>query len=349
MSNEQATRPVVKYSVTDAALALLTEKYANPDATTPEGYALCKEGVKELTSLRTGLETERKKQKQPLLNDCRDLDALAKRIEARIRKIEEPVREAKELIDEVERLKALEAAQAEQARKDAIESKILSMAPDINPSKTAADYTMAMSWLTQAEIHESIYEEFTDQALQARDAALHKLRQARDAAQAQEDADTARAEENTRLAAERAELDRKANEIKDREIAAEAEEDRLAQERADNEAAAQKVIDDAAAAEQKAIDDKAAQKAAEQQRVDDIAEAERKVEERRVADEVEAKRQKDLLPDKERLGIFADELEFGLDNIYPDCQDENAQGIESGARATLAVLAGEIRADAEKL
>lgn len=349
MTDEQTTMPVVKYSVTDAALAVLTEKYKNPNATTAEGYALCKEGVKELTALRTGLETERKKLKAPALEYGTKLDAEARKIKARIEAIEGPVRAAKEAIDEVERLKALEAAQAEQARKDAIQSKIDSMAPDINPSKTAADYTMAMSWLNQAVLDESIYEEFTDQALQARDAALHKLRQARDAAQAQEDADKARAAENERLAAERAEQKKRQDDLDAQERVLQAGRDAVDAEKKRIAADAQKVIDDAAAAEQKAIDDKAAEAAAEQRRKDDIAEAERKVDEQRIADEAETKRQKDLLPDKERLNIFADELEFGLNDIYPDCQNEDAKGIENGARATLAVLAGEIRADAEKL
>jgi len=346
---ELPTMPVVKYSVTEASLTALAEKYAKPDASTPEGYALCKAGCKELTSLRTGLETERKRLKFPALDYGSKLDAEAKRIKARIVAIEEPVAAEKEKVDAIERKKALEKAQVEQARKDTIQSKIDSMAPDITPDKTAADYAMAMSWLTQAEIHESIYEEFTEAALQARDASLHKLRVARDAAAAQEQADKARAEEDARLAEERAKQKKRQNDLDAQERALQAGKDAVEADKQRVAHAAQKVIDDAAAAKQKAIDDKAAEEVAEQRRKDDLAEAERKAEEKRIADEAEAKRQKGLLPDKKLLNLFADDLEFGLEAFYPECKDEDAQGIENGARATLAVLASEIRADANKL
>lgn len=63
---ENGTVEVTEYSATNAALAMLREKYATvPDANTEEGYSFIKDGIKELTTLRTSLEAARKREKAP--------------------------------------------------------------------------------------------------------------------------------------------------------------------------------------------------------------------------------------------------------------------------------------------
>ena len=77
--------PPIEYGVTEAALAELAERYNEPDASTDEGYEHCKDGCRELTALRTAIETRRKDLKAPALNWGRDVDKQAKDITRRVK------------------------------------------------------------------------------------------------------------------------------------------------------------------------------------------------------------------------------------------------------------------------
>lgn len=122
---EHDNSPLITYSITDAKLAELRQKYAEvPDATTPEGYALVKAGLSELVPLRTGVDKKRKELKAESLEWGRKVDAEAKRITEVLEAIETPLRSAKEAVDaEAERVKQ-EAAQAAARALAAIQARI---------------------------------------------------------------------------------------------------------------------------------------------------------------------------------------------------------------------------------
>ena len=98
---EQGKVDVEVFKKTDAALALLSEKYSKiPDVNTKDGYEFVKEGVKELTSYRTSLDAERQRIKKPYLDAGRIIDNEAKRITAKLVELEEPMKAAKKKVDD---------------------------------------------------------------------------------------------------------------------------------------------------------------------------------------------------------------------------------------------------------
>ncbi|MWV17530.1 hypothetical protein F3I16_15925 [Pseudomonas sp. L-22-4S-12] len=120
---EKGTVEVAEYSATNAALALLKQKYAVvPDVETPAGYELAKAGIKELTGLRTSLEAARKREKDPYLKAGAIIDAEAKRITAELVALEDPMKAAKKVVDDrVERERQERIARLQQ-KVDAIKA-----------------------------------------------------------------------------------------------------------------------------------------------------------------------------------------------------------------------------------
>lgn len=242
--------PPIEYGVTEAALAELAERYKDPDASTDDGYEYCKDGCRELTALRTAVETRRKDLKAPALNWGRDVDKQAKDIVRRVKAIESPVREEKERIDEIKQAEARKAAEVEQARVDGIQDnieKIAATAREQNPNDTAADYQQHITWLTELAITDEMFGEFVEEANTARDAALFKLTQWHDAALGREETDRRHAAEQARIDREKEELE--AAQEKQRE--AEAKLEKKAREAEERKAADQKTATEKAEREEK--------------------------------------------------------------------------------------------------
>lgn len=92
------------FNKTEAALAELRERYGVvPSLDTEEGYNFVKDGLKELVSLRTSLDAERKRIKQPYLDAGRIIDAEAKRITEALVELETPMKDAKKEFDDREK------------------------------------------------------------------------------------------------------------------------------------------------------------------------------------------------------------------------------------------------------
>lgn len=116
---------ITEYRPTAAALAHLRAKYAAPfDATTTAGLAAAKAARAEIRDLRGKLEKTRAEIKAPVLAQGKLIDDEAKRINAELLAIEEPIDAA---IKAEERRKAEEKAErerAEAARKLALQAQI---------------------------------------------------------------------------------------------------------------------------------------------------------------------------------------------------------------------------------
>lgn len=232
--------PPIEYGVTEAALAELTERYKDPDASTDEGYARCKDGCKEMTSLRTAVETRRKDLKAPALNWGAKVDKIAKALVLSIKLIESPVRDEKERVDEIKQAEARKIAQAEQARVEGIKTnieKIVATAREQNPNDKASDYQQHITWLKELALTDEVFGEFVEEAGTARDAALFKLTQRHEQAIEREEADRKRADEWAEIDQQKKELEaaqekhREAEEALEKK-AREAEELKTAEERA---------------------------------------------------------------------------------------------------------------------
>ncbi|MGS2743568.1 hypothetical protein ACU6TU_08225 [Halomonas sp. LS-001] len=92
---------LVKLDAVEQALAGLREKYGTvPDIQTKDGYELCKKGIKELTSYRTGTEKLRKEITKPHRDFIERVNSYGKDLTEKLQEIEQPLKDAKKSEDE---------------------------------------------------------------------------------------------------------------------------------------------------------------------------------------------------------------------------------------------------------
>lgn len=169
---EKGTVEVTEYSTTNAALAALREKYAVvPDANTEEGYDLVKNGIKELTTLRTSLEAARKREKDPYLHAGRIIDAEAKRITEELVKLEDPMKAAKKEVDDRIERQRQERINRLQLKVDAIQAM-----PAQVRGKSSAEVSAMLDRVGEIDAMHDYYD-LTKEAVAAREAALDELTQ----------------------------------------------------------------------------------------------------------------------------------------------------------------------------
>lgn len=196
---ENGTVEVAEYTQTDAALAMLREKFAVvPDVNTNEGYELVKAGIKELTTFRTTLEAARKRVKDPYLQAGKIIDAEAKRITDELVKLEEPMKAAKKEVDDrVERERQERIARL-QVKVDAIKAM-----PGQVRGKSSTEIADMYDRVGEIDAMHDFYD-LTKEAVAARDAAMNELTQMLTDCLALEAAEA----ENKRIEAQNAELRR---------------------------------------------------------------------------------------------------------------------------------------------
>lgn len=169
---DNGTVNIAVFNQTDAALAALREKYQTvPDANTDEGYALVKNGLKELTGLRTRLEAVRKEVKEPYLQAGRIIDAEAKRITAELVALEDPMKAAKKEVDDrIERERQERIARL-QSKVDAIKAM-----PGHVRGKSSQEIESMLDRVGEIDAMHDFYD-LTREAVAARQAALDELTQ----------------------------------------------------------------------------------------------------------------------------------------------------------------------------
>ena len=169
---KKRTVEVTEYSATNAALAKLREKYATvPDANTDDGYEFIKDGIKELTTLRTSLEKARKREKAPYIQAGQIIDAEAKRITEELVKLEGPMQAAKKEVDDrLERERQERIARLQQ-KVDAIKAM-----PAQVRGKSSEDISTMLDRVGEIDASHDFYD-LTKEAVEARQAALDELTQ----------------------------------------------------------------------------------------------------------------------------------------------------------------------------
>lgn len=256
------TTGIIEYSKTDAALADLASRYKGVvfDVTTREGMEAARKGRAELRGYRVDLEKVRVEIKAPALERCRLIDAEAKRISAALEALEDPIDSTIKLEEKRKEREAMEAAMAEQRRKDALLARIaeIRQLPSACVGKSSAQLLRALEEATALTTIGPDFGEFRVEAEDALKSALAQMSVMLSGVQAQE-------AEAERIKAERAELAklRAADEQRERDRQAQiADENRI---RAEEAAEARRVIE----AEQRASREKieAEERAARQARV----------------------------------------------------------------------------------
>lgn len=98
---------LIKLDAVEQALAGLREQYGTvPNVQTKDGYALCKKGIKELTTYRTSTEKLRKEITKPHRDFIDRVNSYGKDLVEKLQVIEQPLKDAKQHEDErAERIK----------------------------------------------------------------------------------------------------------------------------------------------------------------------------------------------------------------------------------------------------
>lgn len=255
---------VVEYSATEAALATLRQKYADVvfDLTTTKGDKEARAARLELTTLRTSLEKKRKQFKAPALEFGKKIDSEAARVTAEILALESPIDEQ---IKADEQRRADERAERERIaaeRAAAFRARIASIRGFVAKCNgiSAERIANGIAMVEQVDVSAAAFEEFAPEAETAKAETLVSMRQILDETKHREE-EAARVEaqriENERVAAEQkrradalaaqqAELDRRAKELREAQEA-QAEQDRIREESA-AKARADLIAEQAAAA-----------------------------------------------------------------------------------------------------
>jgi len=229
-----APAKIKHYDKIEAGLAELRDKYGKVhyDVSTNAGFEEAKKARAAVREPRYELEKLRKQLKAPALEYSRLIDSEAKRIEAEILKIEEPldqlIKAEEARREEIKRAKEA----AELARQQAIQQRITALGQYVAKAvgKSSTDILALRDELADMPLTIELYAHRTGEATALHAETSAKLEELYKAALAQE-------QEQARLAAERAELERQRQEQEAAARAArEAEEKRLAEERAKLEA-----------------------------------------------------------------------------------------------------------------
>lgn len=207
------TTQIQEYSQTEAALAMLRERYAGAQfpVETPEGMKEAKAARSELRKYRTDLERVRKEIKGPALERCRLIDAEAKRITEELRALEDPIAEQIEAEERRQEEERQERIRQEQERVEAIQRRIDDIRHAVEPiawDTPSTEIATTIALVEEIAIDDS-FAEFIEQARDAKDATLARLRELESQAKAREEDEARRKAEQAELERRRADEERK--------------------------------------------------------------------------------------------------------------------------------------------
>lgn len=233
VEDSQIVLSEIKYPVSTTDLNALLEQYKDipdidPDADEDlvgKQYQFVLSGHKAFVKARTGIEKTRKRLKQPALDYGKKVDEIAKEFQAMINKNEDKLQVQRKKVEDNEARKQREAEEKEEARIDAIKTKIHNVKnlPLQHFNSSTDDITKALESLTV--ISEEEYEEFFDEAVQNQNYVISQLQTARDnkilvenaeKIQADKDAESKRIqdEKDEQMRLEREEFEKQQSEFK---------------------------------------------------------------------------------------------------------------------------------------
>lgn len=215
MSQQAApTTEIAEYKPIEAALSGLRSKYADVayDVTTTNGMKDAIAARRELREYRLSVENKRKELKADVLDRGRKIDGIAKELSAAISALEDPIDQQIKAEEQRKELEKAEKARLEAERVAAIHQRIdniRALALDI-AGRTSEQIREEANRVSQLELDPEEFGEFHVLALEARQSAFGSLLAQADLRKAQE-------EEQARIDAERAELERLRKEAEERE------------------------------------------------------------------------------------------------------------------------------------
>ena len=258
---------VVKFSKSEAGIALLADQYKNPVIPADkEGYDALKEDIKVVAKIRTSIDKERKIQTAEALAHQRAVNAEGNKLIDQCKAIEAPMRKIITDIDEAEEKRVADLELAEAERLEKIKGRIERVEEFgmVSISDTLEKVERRLKMVTDFDPTEG-FDEFAGKAGEAKQTALKALTEAAEMLKARAKSD---------------------------ELAA------AGQKAIDEKEAAQKVIDDEQ--RKKEVDERAE----EQRRLRELEQLDRdRVEKER--EEKDKARKLKSAPDREKLKVFA--------------------------------------------
>ena len=317
---------VITFSVNDARIAEVAEDFKDIDAY--KDLPAAKVAKKSLTKMRSTLSEAHKEAKADALAYGRRCDAEKNRLLELIAVIEDPITEQ---LDEIKNAEAREEQQRLDKIMEGIEQ-IQAFALDRH-DLTFDQLNERLDTLLGLKVDPDFYAEHTEDAENAKEVSESKLR-------------IAIMNESKRLEEQAA---REATEKENKELR-----EKLAKSEADQaeKDAAQKVIDDAAAAEQKEKDD-ARQKelddqAAEQEERQKVLDEEQAAKDLKAEEDLAAELAAIQAPDKDKLTLFAQAIDH-LVSVKPTLQSDAGNAILLEAVASLLQVKSYIETKREEL
>jgi hypothetical protein len=168
---------IVEFTQTEAGLAALRDKFKDiPDTTTAQGYEECRVGIRELVSLRTGLDKMRLALNADDQARIKVRNDEAKRITGELVLLETPMKVAKAKIDDALELKREKARKAEEDRMAGIEGRMAEMGRWTAITAAEDQDSIERAFKMLQECHDDFdWEEFSEAAQQERDRVLRHL------------------------------------------------------------------------------------------------------------------------------------------------------------------------------
>lgn len=319
---EYTQMQVVKYDVTEAAIAKMEQQYMGlmiRGLDDKAGFDMVHSARMVVKTHRVAVETKRKELKASALEWGKKVDTEAKRIVALLEPIETHLQDEEDRItEEKERIKA-EKAQAEQKRIEGIQAKIRFISSFFlpTPSTTSAKWQTLSDELEKVIITPEEYQEFTEQANKVLNETYAAVQDALIARMKFEKEEDDRKAEAARLAKQKAEQEAEATRLKAEQDKIDVEKARLESEKKAEEERKAREKREAEIREEEQVK---AEKAAQEK-------AERETREKREREEAEAKekaRQAAVTPDRDKLLALAQALS---DIEFPKLKDKKAQAI----------------------
>lgn len=309
--------PIV-YSVNDAAIAKLKEQFGDIVVTTTAGYKMATAAIANLRAARVSIEKTRKALKDDVLKYGRDVDGEAKRLTAMIEAIEEPLKLAKQQVDdEKERIKR-EAEEKERLEREAEARRKLEAEEAAALKKRQEEEERLKAEREALEKERAEFDRLRKEQEAA--AAAEKAKRDKEQAEAKRIADEREAKERAdREAAEKAERDRVAKQQADEAERLRKEREEFEQEQRKMQAEREKIEAEKARLAQ-AEKDRIERERLERERIEreqaEREQAEREEAERKEREKVEQERRRKLKPDRDLIAKYADEIrDKGLPSI----------------------------------
>ena len=335
---------IVKYSVTDAAIADLRVKYAGLKITDAPSYETVRIAIADLRGKRTGVEDARLEFGRKVLAVKKQADDRAKEIIASLIEIETPLKTEKDRVDDEKARVKAEKERVEKARVDAIRARIESIRTTGIATPDVAAEALRDRFLNLFEIDiDDSFQKFKVEAQAAKDSSIALLKEAIAKREAWE-----KEEADRKVEAERLEKIRKDQEAERKALdaARKADEEKARLEREYLESERKKIEAEKAAIEAEKKAEADAKAKAEREAKEAEEKKEREAREAKEKAEAEQKKKSYLEQDKEKLFAFAHDLG---EVQAPVLNTEASNVILSDASKAIRGVIAMIRKEADKL